>query len=318
MGTVMQQILIDKHGRTMKKLRVSLLDACNFRCVYCMPEDATFASKSERIPVQELGKIVKNLVTLGIDEIRITGGEPTLSPDFMSVIREFSHLPLEKLSITTNGLNIAKYYGDLRNAGVYSLNFSLDTLKKDRFKFITKVDGLNKVLQAIDLAREYGFKIKINCVVMRNTNDDEVLDFIKFSKDKDVEVRFLETMNIGVVKPHFDRWFISAQDMIDTIEKHYEMERLQDPVDSTSFNFKLNNGASIGFIASESKPFCGGCSRLRLDAQGVIHPCLFKNDGINLTGIALEEYSNLMPTLIARKPLTRIKQQDTPMYRLGG
>lgn len=318
MKQALKHILIDKHGRVMKKLRISLLDACNFRCIYCMPEDAQFASKAQRLPVAELGKIAKNLVTLGIDEIRLTGGEPTLSPDFVKVVQELSYLELEKLSVTTNGFNIAKFYPELCNTALNSINFSLDTLNKEKFQHITKIDGLEKVLNAIDLALEYGLKVKVNCVLMRNTNHDEVEDFINFSKQKNIEVRFLESMNIGVVKPHFDRWFISADEVINNIKLNHVMTPLKDPIDSTSFNFKLDNGAKIGFIASESKPFCGGCSRLRLDAKGIIHPCLFKNDGIDLAYKRLEEYAELMPTLIARKPITRIKQQDTPMYRLGG
>ena len=314
----MKPVLMDQHGRVMKKLRLSLLDACNFRCVYCMPEDATFSLKSERLPVSELGNIAKNLVALGIDEIRLTGGEPTLSPDFIKIVQELSTLNLKKLSITTNGFHIAKHYPEICNSGVDSINFSLDTLNKDKFHHITKVNGLEKVLNAIDLAINYGLKVKINCVLMKNTNHEEVEDFIEFSRKKNIEVRFLETMNIGVVKPHFDRWFISANEIINQIKLHHKMTAKIDPVDSTSFNYELDNGAQIGFIASESKPFCGGCSRLRLDAKGVIHPCLFKNDGINLAYKPFKDYANLMPTLIARKPITRIKEQDTPMYRLGG
>lgn len=311
-------ILVDKHSRVMKKLRVSLLDACNFRCIYCMPENATFKTPKERLAVSELGKIVKNLVSLGIDEVRLTGGEPTLSPDFMNIVRELSTLNLSKLSITTNGLNISKYFSELKNAGVNSINFSLDTLDEKKFHYISKVDGFQKVIDAILLANEYGFEIKINCVLMRNINHNEVEDFIEFSRIHNIQIRFLETMNIGVVKPHFERWFISADEIISKLEKKYTFSKIIDPVDSTSFNFNLDNGAQIGFIASESKPFCNGCSRLRLDAMGNLHPCLFKNEGISLVGKSLEDYPNLLPTLIARKPINRIKIQDTPMYQLGG
>lgn len=314
----MQNILIDSHGRVMKKLRLSLLDACNFRCIYCMPENAKFTTPKDRLNAHEIGSIVKNLVSLGIEEIRLTGGEPTLSPDFMNIVRELSSLNVSKLAITTNGLNIAKFYPELKNSGVQSINFSLDTLDEKKFFHISKVDGYKKVMESILLAKDYGLEIKINCVLMKNINHNEVHDFIDFSKKNGIPIRFLETMNIGVVMPHFDRWFISAQDIINEIQSSYSLEKLNDPVDSTSFNFKLSNGAQIGFIASESKPFCGGCSRLRLDARGFIHPCLFKNEGIQLKDVPLEEYPNILPTLIARKPITRIKIQDTPMYQLGG
>lgn len=314
----MQNILMDSHGRVMKKLRVSLLDACNFRCIYCMPEDAKFTTPKDRLSAPELGKIIKNLVSLGIDEIRLTGGEPTLSPDFINLIREIHNLNLEKLAITTNGLNIAKFYPELKNLGVKSINFSLDTLDEKKFEYISKVNGFKKVIDAILLAKEYEFDIKINCVLMKNINHTEVNNFVQFSKEHNIPIRFLETMNIGVVKPHFERWFISASEIIENLKKSYQLEKLDDPLDSTSFNFKLSNGAQIGFIASESQPFCSGCSRLRLDALGNIHPCLFKNEGISLKGVSLEDYPNLMPTLIARKPMNRIRQQDTPMYQLGG
>lgn len=313
-----KSILVDRHLRVMRKLRVSLLDACNFRCIYCMPEDAKFATPKQRLPVRELGKIVKNLVTLGINEIRLTGGEPTLSPDFMNIVRELSLLKLSKLSITTNGLNIERYYSELKNLGVNSINFSLDTLDEKKFLHISKVDGFKKVMNAIMLAKDYDFQIKINCVLMKNVNHNEVNNFVEFSKKYDIPIRFLETMNIGVVKPHFDRWFISADEIIKDLEKNFTLKKLSDPIDSTSFNFQLNNGAQIGFIASESRPFCGECSRLRLDALGNIHPCLFKNEGISLVGKSLDEYPSILPGLIARKPINRIKEQDTPMYQLGG
>ncbi len=314
----MSDILVDAHMRSMKKLRVSLLDACNFRCIYCMPENASFSTKESRIPYQGLVSIIENFVKLGISEIRLTGGEPTLSPDFMNIVRAINHLPLEKLAVTTNGLTFKKFASELANTNLKSVNFSLDTLQAKKFHNITKVDGFNKVMESIDLALAYGFSVKINAVIMKNVNSDEILDFVEFSKKKNIEVRFLETMNIGVVKPHFDRWFMSADEMMAQIQTEHKMTLKPSPKDSTSENFILDNGARIGFIASESKPFCSGCSRLRLDAKGEVHPCLFKNDGISLVDIPLTDYQNLMPNLIAKKPMHRIKVQETPMYQLGG
>jgi cyclic pyranopterin phosphate synthase len=315
---LMSSVLTDKHKRVMKKLRVSLLDACNFRCVYCMPEDAVFSKRTEHIPYTELIKIIENLVSLGIDEVRLTGGEPTLSPDFMKIVRGLEHLPLEKLALTTNGLTFKKYVSELANTQLNHINFSLDTLDPVKFKNITKVDGLSKVLESIDLAIAYGFKVKVNAVIMKNLNANEILDFVEFSQKKGIEVRFLETMNIGVVKPHFERWFLSADEMIQEITSRYEMTLKPSAHDSTSFNYELSNGAKIGFIASESKPFCGGCSRLRIDAKGNVYPCLFKHEGTSLVGKTLIEYPEIIPGLIAQKPMHRIKKQDTPMYQLGG
>lgn len=314
----MSSVLIDSHFRTMKKLRVSLLDACNFRCIYCMPEDAKFSNRNNYLPYEELVKIVENLVVLGIDEVRLTGGEPTLSPDFMNTVRGLNHLKLSKLGLTTNGLTFKKHVSELANTQLKHVNFSLDTLDNKKFKKITKVDGLKNVIESIHLAQSYGMKVKVNCVVMKNVNDDEIIDFVNFSQRRGVEVRFLETMNIGVVKPHFDRWFISAKEMIDKIELHHSLTRKQDSIDSTSMNYNISNGAQVGFIASESEPFCGGCSRLRLDAKGVLYPCLFKSEGTDLKDVPLDEYGNLLPGLISKKPITRIKVQDKPMHQLGG
>lgn len=310
--------LVDKHSRVIRKLRVSLLDACNFRCIYCMPENVRFSTQKDRLPYTELINIIENLVGLGISEIRLTGGEPTLSPDFMRIVRGINHLPVDKLALTTNGLNFEKYVSDLANTNLKTINFSLDTLNAEKFKMITKVDGLEKVLNSINLASAYGMKVKINAVIMKGINEDEILDFVEFSKEKNLEVRFLETMNIGVVKPHFDRWFISAQKMKKIISNEYDLTRKEDPLDSTSRNYKVSNGAQIGFIASESQPFCGSCSRLRLDAKGNIYPCLFKSEGVSLAGQPIDKYVELVPNLINRKPINRIKVQNTPMYQLGG
>ena len=276
-----------------------------------MPSDAHLSK-------DEIKKICSNLFQLGIDEIRLTGGEPSLRADFMDIVKNLSELPLKKLGATSNGLTIKKYLPELRNTNCQYLNFSLDSLSRNGFHQITKVDALEKVLESILMAKELGFEVKVNVVVMKGVNDHELENFVEFSASEDIEVRFLELNNIGFARNRFDEWFLPADRLISAFQKRWKLEPVAMPKDSTSFNYQLSNGAKVGFIASEFRPFCVSCSRLRLSSEGKIWPCLMLNQGFDLRSLEFEDYFPLLQKVMGLKPMDRIKDVERPMYSIGG
>ncbi|RLA65597.1 MAG: GTP 3',8-cyclase MoaA [Epsilonproteobacteria bacterium] len=310
--------LIDPHGRSIHKLRLSLLDACNFRCLYCMPEKVEFMPSDKFMDKFEIFNVTKTLVDYGIDEIRLTGGEPALRTDFLEIVKLLSKLPLKKLGLTSNGVRLKKFLPDLKKSNLLNINFSLDSLNRKTFKTISRSDSLEQVLESIFLAKELGFNVKINTVVMKGLNDHEIEDFIEFSGKYGIEVRFLEVMKIGVMVPMFERYFISADQLMAQIKTKWIPKTIPVPVDSTSYNYTISNGAKIGFIASESKPFCHGCSRLRMGPDGSIFPCLMIDKGFSLRGKNREEIGEALIKTMGLKPTYRIDEMVKPMYQIGG
>ena len=312
------QWLTDSYGRVLKKMRVSLIDACNFRCTYCMPEDVHFYHQNELLSAKEFIDIVGTLQQFGVEEVRVTGGEPTLRHDFMHIMKGLSNIPLKKLSLTTNAFFLEKYLLELKNTSCKSINISIDSLDEGQFEKITKSNSFQKVLKAILLARDLGFKVKLNCVVMKGINDDQFENFINFSAKEKIEVRFLELMKIGVVNNNYQKNFLSAKEMMSAMNMDSTWKLQIVEKDSTSFIYNLQNGAQVGFIASESMPFCQNCSRLRLDPKGILRGCLMKEEGYSLRGLALEDYPQVLSKVANSKPMDRIESIDRPMYLMGG
>lgn len=310
--------LIDPHGRSIHKIRLSLLDACNFRCRYCMPNHPKFLPKDKLLSRSEILRLMKILNQQGMDELRLTGGEPTLRSDFMDIVRDLSELSYKKLGLTTNGLHLAPLLPQLKKTALKNINFSLDSLNKKGFAIMTGVDGLEKVMISILSAKELGFNVKINMVMMKGFNAKELFDFIEFSAEFDIEVRFLELMRIGVVRADFDNQFISADAMLAKLAERYSLNSLPKSIDATSFNYRLNNGAHIGFIASETKPFCSGCSRMRISADGIIRPCLMMNEGFSLKNKNEAEVLEILHRTMGMKPTERIFEVEQSMNEIGG
>lgn len=310
--------LQDQYGREMKKLRVSLIDACNFRCTYCMPESAMFAKDHDLLSPLEIKAIVKELVQYGIEEVRLTGGEPTLRHDLVSIANELSDIGLKKLSMTTNASQLDKFLYPLRETSLSHLNISLDSLDPLRFKQITKKDNFKIVLDSILKAKDLGFSVKINTVIMKNYNLNEIEQFIEFSKKNDIEVRFLELIKIGVAIDFFDEEFIPASNIIFDLRKKYKLKPVEVEKDSTSFKFLIDEKIKIGFIASESMAFCQNCSRLRLDSKGRLRACLMKEESVDLRNNSVLAYPRLLEEIIAMKPYERIEKLSQPMYQIGG
>lgn len=311
-------LLQDAHGRVMRKLRVSLLDACNFRCSYCMPADARFAPPENWLSPAELREIVGQLVDCGISQLRLTGGEPTLRPDFAEVLSALGSLPLEKKGLTTNGLLLAPHLQALATAGFASINISLDSLRPERFNSLTRTRAFARVYRNILKARDAGFQVKLNTVIIRGFNDDELLDFAAFAAREQIEVRFLELMRIGEALAIQDQRFVSAAEMLATLRQQTSLQPLQSESDATAFCFSTAEGGRLGFIASESKPFCGSCSRLRLSHDGQLRACLMLSEGHSLRHLERHKREAVLHHVIGLKPTGRITEVAQAMHQIGG
>jgi cyclic pyranopterin phosphate synthase len=314
----MAQSLVDSYGRRIRKLRVSLTDHCNLRCLYCMPVEAQFLELDSYLSADEYVEIIRELMPLGLEEVRLTGGEPLLRREFVAIVHQIASLGLSKIGLTTNGLFLEHYLDFLLKVNVVNLNISLDSLQSHTFERITRGKCLAKVLANIDLAKIKGFKIKINVVTMKGLNENEILDFVEYSKYLQVEVRFLELMRIGYACHQQSERFISAQTVLNKIREKYILSPLASALDSTSFGFQTSCGARLGFIASESQPFCGHCSRWRLSVDGILRACLLKNEGLSVRHLSPEQRRVVYQTLLGMKPYLRPPEVQHAMYQIGG
>ncbi|MBL6991427.1 MAG: radical SAM protein [Bacteriovoracaceae bacterium] len=311
--------IIYSYGRPLKKLRFSINEVCNLNCTYCMPPGAVFSPLQQSLSKTQITDIASRLSKLGVDEIRITGGEPTLRQDFMSIMKSISSLDIKSLGLTTNGVFTEKYLPELwKQTKCRKINFSLDSLNPQIYKRICKQDALHIVLSSILKARELGFVVKINTVLMKDINHQEIDSFINFSSVYDIEVRFLELMNIGVAKDKLINSCVRAEYVESEILKKYQMKKIETSKDSTAYKFKLSNGAVIGFIASESKPFCKECTRLRVNYKGEVRACLMVNKHLSLVDKNLSETEEILCHMGRLKPLSKIEGTEDPMYQVGG
>ncbi len=310
--------LFDPQGRKIRKLRVSLLDACNFRCTYCMPENPQFMSRKQWLKPEEIETICRILSELGLEQIRITGGEPTLRKEFPKIMSLISKLPIKKLGLTTNGYLLEQHLPFLLDTACRSINISIDSLNEERFNAVTRSRGFKHVISATLKAKQMGFQVKINTVLMRGVNDQEITDFVAFSAKHNIEVRFLELMRIGQACTNQSPLFISAGEVIEQLKKDDTLTKTVTEFDATSFNFKTNSGAHIGFIASESVPFCGSCSRLRLSADGFLRACLMSEKGLSLKGLEPRDCENILHQVMRMKPSHRIPEIHQDMHQIGG
>jgi len=311
-------MLKDQYGRVIKKLRYSLTDKCNLRCHYCMPVNQTFKDEKHFLSLDDSFDIIHDLYQRGVEEIRFTGGEPLMRSSFSAIMDKICSIPFKKRGLTTNGIFLDKYFDVLKRNNIYSLNISLDSLNSDLFKKITYGDYLDRIIKNILLAKEMGFFVKINVVMMKGVNDHELLSFIDFSAKYQIEIRFLELMRIGYALPNQTNQFISANELILRLKNEMELKSIMMPQDSTSFNFLTPTGAQIGFIASESQPFCGQCSRWRLSSDGVLRACLLKDDGLSVKGMNQSQRNLVFDQVLGIKPERRPKEVFHTMNTIGG
>lgn len=314
----MSQLLTDPYQRVIRKLRVSLLDTCNFRCTYCMPADPVFQPRSSRLSSPEIVAIARVLVDMGIEEIRLTGGEPTLRPDLMKIANDLSTLSLRKLGMTSNGYLLQNFLPELKESRCQHLNISLDSLNRRRFQELAKFDGLEKTLGAILKAHTMGFQVKINTVMIGGINDNEIEDFIKFSADYGIEVRFLELMAIGQASKLQAHSFISADQILRRMMEVSDFVSKATDADATARVYRSSNGAQIGLIAPVTQSFCGQCSRWRLTADGQLRACLMSSKGVNLRGLDEDGIRLGANRVLGMKPRSGDHHQKEAMHAIGG
>jgi GTP 3',8-cyclase len=284
--TRLQNELIDGYGRIGRKLRLSVTDRCNMRCIYCMPDNNNeWFEQHNILSYEEIIRLTAVFVSLGIEKLRITGGEPTVRYKIETLIGALSNIRgIKSIDMTTNGLLLSDKVKELKQAGLDGVNISLDTFRADRFKAIAGVDGLDRVLTSIKAADNVGLKVKINAVVIRGWNDDEVVDFARFARATGYTVRFIEFMPLdgtGIWTPDL---VFSKREMIQRINKNVkELVPLNNnnSEPATLYSFADSEG-TLGFIPSMTEPFCNKCDRLRLTSDGRFLTCLFEDPGYDL------------------------------------
>ena len=276
----MKDQLIDTYGRVHRDLRISVTDRCNFRCQYCMPEEGMeWTPREELLTFEEIERLASLLVNkFGIESIRLTGGEPTVRANLSKLIEKLAKLNVD-LSLTTNGATLPLIAGKLYDAGLDRINISLDTLDRKRFESLTRRDNLKQVLQGIETAKSVGFDpVKINMVVMKGVNDDEVLDFVSYGRENGLVVRFIEFMPLDADETWAESKVMPQNEILELISSKYDLEPLSRG-SSPAARWKFVDGpGEIGIIATVSEAFCDACDRIRLTADGKFRNCLFAID----------------------------------------
>lgn len=332
------QLLRDAHNRTIRDLRVSLTDRCNFRCFYCLPNgEPPLARRETILTFEEIELICEIFVSLGIEKIRLTGGEPLLRRDIETLIGKLARLKktnyelrvtnyepenhnsalrtqhsalLKDLALTTNGHSFPRRAEALKSAGLDRVTISLDSLRRERFKEMTGVDQLENVLNSIEAAKSAGLTpVKINAVLVRGRNDDEIVDFARFARETDVQMRFIEFMPLDSGNEWNRNQIVPAREIRERINEVFPLELKEKSRGAeTAWRYKFADGApgEIGIVAPVTEMFCGACSRIRLTADGQIRTCLFSTDEYNLRdvlrgGASRAEIVEFIQSIVAKK-----------------
>lgn len=289
-------MIIDSHNRIHDYLRISLTDNCNLRCFYCMPEEEyTFTPASQLMQVNEIRQLAEIFVKEGVNKIRLTGGEPLVRKDAAEIISSLSELPVN-LAITTNGTRLHEFLDVLKRAKISSINISLDTLHEDRFRMITRRDQFKVVMNNIRLMIDNGFHVKVNVVVMKGLNDIEINDFVEWTRNEPIHIKFIEFMPF-----EGNRWtsnkVFTLQEILDVIAEKYIFIRLNNDLHDTAKKFMVpGHAGTFGVISTMSENFCGDCNRMRLTADGKLKNCLFSRSETDLLG-ALRSGQEIVPLI---------------------
>ncbi|KAJ0682438.1 putative lyase [Helianthus annuus] len=326
-------MLVDSFGRLHTYLRISLTERCNLRCQYCMPAEGVELTPSPLVMSQsEIIRVANLFVSSGVNKIRLTGGEPSIRKDIEEICSQLSNLKgLKTLAMTTNGLALTRKLPKLKDCGLNLLNISLDTLVPAKFEFMTRRKGHERVMESIYRAVDLGYNpVKVNCVVMRGFNDDEICDFVELTKDKPINVRFIEFMpfdgNVWNVKK-----LVSYAEMLDIVGKRFTgLQRIKDHPTETAKNFTIDgHQGTVSFITSMTNHFCSGCNRLRLLADGNLKVCLFGPSEVSLrdpirNGADDNELRQIISAAVKRKKASHAgmfdiaKTPNRPMIHIGG
>jgi cyclic pyranopterin phosphate synthase len=279
--------VLDAHNRPLANLRLSVTDRCNLRCQYCMPEeDYLWLPREDILQFEEIERLVDQFLRLGVDKVRLTGGEPLLRRDLPALIAKLSRKSaIRDLAMTTNAVLLAPNVHDLKRAGLHRLTISLDTLQRDRFIKLARFDELPRVLAGIDAAVDTFPGFKMDTVMMRGVNDDELVPLLEFAKARGAEIRFIEYMDVGGATNWSMSQVVSRDDMLKTIAAHFgPAEPLREGGSAPAGRYRLADGTVFGIIASTTEPFCRSCDRSRLTADGVWYLCLYAARGVDLRG----------------------------------
>jgi GTP 3',8-cyclase len=326
--------LHDGHGRAIGDLRVSVTDRCNFRCQYCMPaEGLPWLDRSEILTFEEIDRLVALFVSMGVADVRLTGGEPLVRRDFPLLVEMLGQIDgLHDLSLTTNGYLLERMAGDLAAAGLRRINVSLDSLSRDRFFKMTRRDSLPQVLAGLEALERHPEvrPIKVNCVAMRDFTEDEVLPFAEFARRKPYEVRFIEFMPLDADHAWSEDRVLTGAEVRALIDRVYPLEPLPRDPHSTARVYRFADGrGEVGFVNPVSEPFCGDCNRVRLTAEGKLRTCLFSMHETDLrepvrAGAGDDDLEQLIRDAVWRKELKHhvseagFRQPARTMSRIGG
>ncbi|MDX1755370.1 MAG: GTP 3',8-cyclase MoaA [Marinobacter sp.] len=283
-----QAKLTDRFGRTINYVRLSVTDRCDFRCVYCMAEDMTFLPRQQVLTLEEIARLARTFTSLGAEKIRLTGGEPLVRKDIVDLVKEIGSLSLRDFAMTTNGSQLSKLAEPLKRAGLKRLNISLDSLDAERFHAITRTGQLNQVLDGIDAARGAGFEgIKLNVVVMKGRNDDEVPELIEFARRKRIDISFIEEMPLGQITGHNRGESLCTSDQVRAlIHPHHELVPTTADSGGPARYYRMpNSPIRVGFISPHSHNFCATCNRVRVTVEGRLLLCLGNEHAVDLRRI---------------------------------
>lgn len=316
--------ILDSYGRSFKVLRVSLLNRCNLGCVYCTENaddlrHANAIAGKVYLENSELLNIISGLhKILDLKTIRLTGGEPLLYPKLNEIVKGIFDLGIEDIKLTTNGMLLDRQAALLKEAGLNSINVSLDAVNENAFFRINRRDGLKKVLSGIDAAIEAGMDVKLNAVILKGINDDQVLPLLEYAAEKNVVIRFLEVMAMGHLHKDPYKYFFGQEEILNVIRTQYEVNRMDRLSSATANYWHTDAGFKFGIIANESAPFCHDCNRLRLDSEGKIFGCLSSNDGIDIKNLSEVEVVDALKVALKQKQALKFVGSELSMLHIGG
>ncbi len=282
--------LVDKYGRRITYVRLSITDRCDFRCTYCMGEEMTFLPRHEVLSLEECLQVAEVFAGMGVSKLRITGGEPLVRKQAMWLIERLGALPgVDNLVLTTNGSQLDRFAAPLKAANVKRINVSLDTLRPDRFKAITRIGELAKVLRGIEAAQAAGFtRTKLNTVMMRGVNDDEFVDLVRYAVDHALDISFIEEMPLGEIHGRSET-YIGSDETLARLGEHFDLTPSAESSGGPAKYWRIPGSETrVGFISPHSHNFCDSCNRVRITARGELYPCLGQNDAVHLLPILRE------------------------------
>ncbi|WP_299261818.1 GTP 3',8-cyclase MoaA [uncultured Kushneria sp.] len=291
--------LIDDFDRRIKYVRISVTDRCDFRCVYCMSEEMTFLPRDQVLSIEELSLVARAFTELGVEKIRLTGGEPLVRRNIDELVNNIGALEgLRDFTMTTNGAQLRRYASSLRQSGMQRLNISLDSLNPERFKELTRTGNLEKVIDGIRAAKEAGFeRIKLNAVILKGRNDDEILDLVDFARDEEIDISFIEEMPLGNVSEHSrEETFCSSDEVRSIIETRYPLLHSTENSGGPSRYYRMADSHSrIGFISPHSHNFCDSCNRVRVTCEGRLLLCLGNEHSTDLREVIRQNPGEIEP-----------------------